>query len=281
MGLSSRRAIYIPFPQAVPCSYILNMDDCLGNNPIACGKCAEVCEKKAINYDDQDEMVTREVGRDHRGHRSRRLRPDRDGRVRLHPLRERDHLDGVRAPDLRRRAHRRPLRAALRPGAPEADRFHPVRRLAQPEDRQALLLQHLLHEHDQGHPAAGATTIRTSQNSVFYQDIRAFGKGFEDMFQRSKEAGTRYIRGLPGDIEEDPETRQPDRHRREHHLRQARASRARHGRAVGRRPALRGPRQDGEHADPFQDVGRLLHGVAPQAQTGGCADAGGLLRRFL
>ena len=42
--------------------------------------------------------------------------------------------------------------------------------------------------------------------TVFYQDIRAFGKSFEDMFQRSKEAGTRYIRGLPGDIEEDPET---------------------------------------------------------------------------
>ena len=27
------------------------------------------------------------------------------------------------------------------------------------------------------------------------------------MFQRSKEAGTRYVRGLPGEIEEDPETR--------------------------------------------------------------------------
>jgi heterodisulfide reductase subunit A len=62
MGLSSRRAIYIPFPQAVPCTYILNMSDCLGNNPIACGKCAEVCEKNAINYDDQDEIITRDVG---------------------------------------------------------------------------------------------------------------------------------------------------------------------------------------------------------------------------
>ncbi len=62
MGLSSRRAIYIPFPQAVPCSYILNMEECLGNNPIACGKCAEVCDKDAINFDDQDEVVTRTIG---------------------------------------------------------------------------------------------------------------------------------------------------------------------------------------------------------------------------
>jgi heterodisulfide reductase subunit A len=61
-GFSSRKAIYIPFPQAVPSSYILDMDNCLGNNPIACGKCADVCEKKCINYDDQDELVKLEVG---------------------------------------------------------------------------------------------------------------------------------------------------------------------------------------------------------------------------
>jgi heterodisulfide reductase subunit A len=42
------------------------------------------------------------------------------------------------------------------------------------------------------------------ENVVYYQDIRAFGKSFEDMFQRSKEAGTRYVRGLPGDVEENP-----------------------------------------------------------------------------
>ena len=62
MGLSTRKAIYIPFPQAVPCNYILDMDTCLGNNPIACGKCADVCEKNAINFDDADEIVVREVG---------------------------------------------------------------------------------------------------------------------------------------------------------------------------------------------------------------------------
>ena len=39
--------------------------------------------------------------------------------------------------------------------------------------------------------------------SVFYIDIRAFGKGFEDLFNRSKKAGVRYIRGLPEHIAED------------------------------------------------------------------------------
>ena len=45
MGFSSRKAIYIPFPQAVPSSYVINMEECLGNNPIACGKCLEKCDK--------------------------------------------------------------------------------------------------------------------------------------------------------------------------------------------------------------------------------------------
>ncbi len=38
---------------------------------------------------------------------------------------------------------------------------------------------------------------------VFYVDIRAFGKGFEDLFRRAKEAGVIFVRGLPAEIIED------------------------------------------------------------------------------
>ena len=62
MGLGSRRAIHIPFPQAVPSSYIVMADECLGQNPIACGKCIEACEKNCINFDMQDELLDIEVG---------------------------------------------------------------------------------------------------------------------------------------------------------------------------------------------------------------------------
>ena len=62
LGLSSRKAIYQPFPQAVPSSFVIDMDQCLGTTPIACGKCAEVCEKKCIDYDMQDEVLNFEVG---------------------------------------------------------------------------------------------------------------------------------------------------------------------------------------------------------------------------
>ena len=61
-GLSWRKAIYIPFPQAIPATYTLDIDNCLGLNPIACGKCIEQCEPGAINYDAKPEIIEEEVG---------------------------------------------------------------------------------------------------------------------------------------------------------------------------------------------------------------------------
>jgi heterodisulfide reductase subunit A len=37
---------------------------------------------------------------------------------------------------------------------------------------------------------------------VFYIDLRAFSKGFEEMLWRSKRLGVKYIRGIPGEVEE-------------------------------------------------------------------------------
>lgn len=62
LGLTGRRAIYIPFPQAIPASYTLDINACPGLLPIACGKCSEVCEPKAIDYDMKPELIEEEVG---------------------------------------------------------------------------------------------------------------------------------------------------------------------------------------------------------------------------
>jgi heterodisulfide reductase subunit A len=40
---------------------------------------------------------------------------------------------------------------------------------------------------------------------VFYIDIRAFGKGFEDLYTRSRRLGVHYLRGLPGTVAEGPD----------------------------------------------------------------------------
>jgi len=205
VGLSSRKAIYIPFPQAVPCSYILNMDDCLGNNPIACGKCAEVCEKKAINYDDRDEVVTREVG----------VIIVAIGLDVYDPT-EMDEYGYSRFENVITSLEFERLICA---GGPTAGHF--IRPSDKKQPKRIGFIQCVGSRNAKiGRPYCSniccMNTIKDTllladhypdvRNFVFYQDIRAFGKSFEDMYQRSKETGTRYIRGLPGDVEEDPET---------------------------------------------------------------------------
>jgi heterodisulfide reductase subunit A len=61
-GLAARRAIYIPSPQTVPAVYRLDPNACLGLFPLACGKCAEACEVQAIDYDMAPETVEVQVG---------------------------------------------------------------------------------------------------------------------------------------------------------------------------------------------------------------------------
>ena len=205
MGLSSRRAIYIPFPQAVPCSYILNMDDCLGINPIACGKCAEVCEKEAIDYDDPGEVVTRDVG-------AIIVATGLD----VYDPTEMDEYGYTRFENVITSMEFERLICA---GGPTDGHF--VRPSDMERPKRIGFIQCVGSRNPKiGRPYCSniccMNTIKDTllladhypdtQNSVFYQDIRASGKSFEDMFQRSKEAGTRYIRGLPGDIEEDPDT---------------------------------------------------------------------------
>jgi heterodisulfide reductase subunit A2 len=205
MGLSSRKAIYIPFPQAVPCNYILDMDTCLGNNPIACGKCADVCEKEAIDFDDADEFVIREVG-------AIIVAIGLD----VYDPTEMDEYGYTRFDNVITSMEFERLICA---GGPTMGHF--VRPSDQERPKRIGFIQCVGSRNPKiGRPYCSniccMNTIKDTllladhypdtENFVFYQDIRAFGKGFEDMFQRSKEAGTRYIRGLPGDIEEDPET---------------------------------------------------------------------------
>jgi len=61
-GLAARRAIYISSPQAVPAVYCLDPAACLGIFPLACGKCAEACEAHAVDYDMEPETIEIDIG---------------------------------------------------------------------------------------------------------------------------------------------------------------------------------------------------------------------------
>ena len=62
LGLDTRRAIYIPFAQAVPKVATIDPDSCNMLKNGKCGVCAKVCTAGAIDYKQKDEIVEREYG---------------------------------------------------------------------------------------------------------------------------------------------------------------------------------------------------------------------------
>ena len=62
LGLDNRRAIYIPFAQAVPKVAVIDADYCTMLKTGKCGVCSKVCSIGAIDYKQQDELIEREYG---------------------------------------------------------------------------------------------------------------------------------------------------------------------------------------------------------------------------
>ncbi|UCG36774.1 MAG: 4Fe-4S binding protein [Candidatus Bathyarchaeota archaeon] len=56
-NLSKRKAAYISFPQAVPSAYVVDFDACT-----KCLKCEQLCPSKAINLDDKGKTIDLRVG---------------------------------------------------------------------------------------------------------------------------------------------------------------------------------------------------------------------------
>jgi heterodisulfide reductase subunit A len=61
-GLGARTAIYVPFPQAVPARPVIDPAACIRLTKGKCGLCAKKCTREAIRFDDVDQQVVEEVG---------------------------------------------------------------------------------------------------------------------------------------------------------------------------------------------------------------------------
>jgi len=60
--LGKRTAIYVPFPQAVPNKPVIDKENCLYYKNGKCKICEKVCPTGAIRFDQEDELVELEVG---------------------------------------------------------------------------------------------------------------------------------------------------------------------------------------------------------------------------
>jgi len=204
-GFSSRKAAYIPFPQAVPSAYLIDMEHCLGNNPIACVKCLDACEKQCIDLNMQDKIIELDVGTIIVATGMGIYNPtplDEYGYTRFENVITTIEFERLICGDgptdghlVRPSDHRTPKRIGFIQcvGSRTENRGNPYcsNVCCMNTVKDSLLIK----EH---YPDA--------EIYAFYMDIRAFGKGFEDLFRRSKEEGVHYIRGLPGEITEDPAT---------------------------------------------------------------------------
>ena len=205
MGLSSRRAIYSPFPQAVPGAFAVDITRCLGHNPIICGKCIEKCKKRCIDFDMNDEEMEFDVGTIIVATGMEVYDPtilDEYGYTRYENVLTSMELERL-----------------INAGGPTSGK---VIRLTDGKIPKSVAFIQCVGSRSQrrGRPYCSnvccmntvKSTIMLKEHypdievKVFYIDIRAFGKGFEDLFRRSKGMGVRYIRGLPGDIKQDPAT---------------------------------------------------------------------------
>ena len=62
-SMARRRAIYIAFPQAVPLKAVVDKESCLFLSKGKCKKsCVEACKAEAIDFEQKEEVVEREVG---------------------------------------------------------------------------------------------------------------------------------------------------------------------------------------------------------------------------
>jgi heterodisulfide reductase subunit A len=199
LGLKPRKCIRIIFAQAVPLRATIEKDYC-----IDCQMCVQACEHQAINL-----LL---------GPSQRRLRVGAmvlaTGARPFDPSIKSEYGYG-RIPGVVTNLEFERIVCATGPtmGSLVAPGGRPVKRLAfiqcvGSRDRRFLpycsgycctasIKEAMLAlEHD-----------AETEVTIFYNDIRTSGKGFEELYLRARAAGVRFIKGLPGRVTEDEEGR--------------------------------------------------------------------------
>jgi heterodisulfide reductase subunit A len=207
VGLASRHAIYSPFAQAVPATYIIDMNLCLNKNGVVvCDKCMKACERKAIVYEMKPETMELEVGT-------------------IIVATGADVFDPSILPNYGYGRFPNVITSLeferlINAGGPSGG--HLIRLSDKQVPKRVAFVQCVGSRTDKNGRlyCSNVCCMNTIKDSllikehwpdteiyVFYVDIRAYGKGFEDLYKRARKAGVKFIRGLPSEIKEDKRTR--------------------------------------------------------------------------
>jgi len=205
LGLDPRPAVSILYPQVVPNKAAIDPEHCIHMNYEACGICQEVCEAKAIDYEQKERTEELKVG-------AIVLSPGYeifDARIKkelgygrfanvLSSL-EFERILSASGPFsgrvLRPYDKREPKRIAFIQcvGSRDAERDYCSSVCCMYATKEAIIAKEHLGEE--------------LTCDIFFMDLRAFSKGFEQYYRRAQELGVNYIRCRVPKVEEVSETK--------------------------------------------------------------------------
>ncbi|MEM2103755.1 MAG: hydrogenase iron-sulfur subunit [Candidatus Bathyarchaeia archaeon] len=188
-NLELRKAVYIPYPQAVPRVYAIDVDRC-----IKCFKCVDACGPRAINFSKEPEEIELNVGAivvatgydlidpRHLGEYSYGTHPDIVTNLEF----ERIMRLGFRRPSDGKTPKKVAFilcagSRALREGSKE----YCCKIGCMVAIKQSIILM---------------KAVTGADPWIFYQDLRAAGRGYEEFLSRAKDQGVKFIRGLPSRV---------------------------------------------------------------------------------
>ncbi len=194
-GLRGRKAAYIPFDTAVPKKAVIDLDHC-----IFCGQCERTCPVGAVNFLQVPRVMNVRVGAVliTTGYELFPIeRKQEYGYGRFKNVITAMQMDRLLAPT-------RPFNAVLRPSdgkEPSSIAFvlcsgSRDRTLDNPICSQVCCMYSV----KQAQLLMGALPL--ADITIYYMDIRAFGKGFEEFYQQARAMGAMFVKGRIAKIEE-------------------------------------------------------------------------------
>jgi heterodisulfide reductase subunit A len=205
LGLDSKPAVHILYPQAVPNFPAIDKERCVHLNHETCKICEEVCEANAIDFEQKEEEIEVNVG-------AVILTPGFE----IFDAKTNEDLGyGQYANVITSLEFERILSAS----GPFAGKVMRPFDLKTPK-RIGFIQCVGSRDHERDYCSSVCCMYATKEAiiakehikedlecDIFFMDIRAFSKGFDEYYQRAKDLGVNYIRCRPPAIEEIPETK--------------------------------------------------------------------------
>jgi heterodisulfide reductase subunit A2 len=197
MGLRGRGNIFIPFPQAVPNVPVIDRQHCLHFQTGTCGVCQVVCPPGAIDYEQEDEFLEVDVGA---VVVATGFDPfDAHDKPELGYGQYPNVISGLEFERLASASGPTGGKIKLNGFVPKEIVFvHCVGSRDKQEGREYCSRICCMYTAKQAHLAHDK--IEGAKITVFYMDVRAFGKGFEEFYDRVRAEGITYRRGNPSEI---------------------------------------------------------------------------------